>query len=304
MAMNAPGQDSSQQGVQPAPQKKGAGLMRRGWRAFRGWRHEQADAKAHGSNQGAETEQSGFRIEAEELDGLERAKLAFARLWLFLSAFLFALIAGWSVGFFFSGLHDFTFSSQEILASYGGSFGLEGVITGLLFTVSFNRKRGRGWRGMFLFACLLALVSVLAQFAAYEALLSQGKLAVSDSQIEQIPLLQWLIGSMKGHSFLFLLRGASFHLAEIGACLFIPSKKRTMQEQVSDLRRVQEARNQYRQAELAARIQEALALEAEQHIMARLQGGQGLLAIDAPTGESEVGPFRAASVASNGTGKR
>ena len=39
----------------------------------------------------------------ETLDGIEQAKLWFARAAMFLGAFLLMVVAAWSVGFFFAG---------------------------------------------------------------------------------------------------------------------------------------------------------------------------------------------------------
>lgn len=237
----------------------GPGHWARGWSAASAaWAQQRAKRRATSAD---EQQEQGHELEA--MDGIERAKLGFARFWLFGSAFLFALIAGWSVGYFFSGLHDFTFNNQEVLMSYGGSWGIEGVIMGALFVVTLSRSRGRSWVPALVFAILLASVSVLAQFAAYEALRNAGRIQVSDSQIESIPLLNWLIGSMQGHSFLFLLRGASFHVAEIGACLLMPSKCLSLDEQLMVMMR--RAVHKKMQAELrlaAATIQQVGASSA------------------------------------------
>lgn len=234
--------------AQPAA-PKGPSIWARGWNAAM---QARASSAARQSATGAGDHQQDTS-ELEAMDGIERAKLGFARFWLFGSAFLFALIAGWSVGYFFAGLHDFTTDNQETLMSYAGSWGIEGVIMAALFVVTLNKGRGRRWLPALVFAILLAGVSVLAQFAAYEALRSAGRIQVSDSQIDAIPLLNWLIGSMQGHSFLFLLRGASFHVAEIGACLLLPSKRLSLDEQLLVMMRQAVAQKMQAELRLAAR---------------------------------------------------
>jgi hypothetical protein len=180
------------------------------------------------------------------------------------------VVAAWSVGFFFSGMHDFTLSNQDTALIYGGSFALEAIFTGAMFTVALNKKRGRPWGLLFAGALVLALVSVLAQFASYETQLEQGRLQVSDSAIESIPLLTWLIGSMHGHSFLFLLRGGAFHFAEILACLGMPSKKRSLNEQIGTMERVQRARIQFEEARLLAEMRAAIAERVQGEMRARV----------------------------------
>lgn len=230
-----------------------------------------------------------FRVEIDTLDGIEKSKLFFARAAMFLGAFLLMIVAAWSVGFFFAGMHDFTLSNQDTALIYGGSFALEGIFTGLMFSVSINKKRGRSWGLLFAGAILLALISVLAQFASYETQLQQGRLQVSDSAIESIPLLTWLIGSMKGHSFLFLLRGGAFHFAEILACLGMPSKKQTLQEQIGEMERVQRARIQFEEARLLADVRAAIALRVQDEMRSRvgLPAPSNPLSLPKVTAESE-----------------
>lgn len=260
-------QSSEQQPASaPQTQPKQPGLFSRAWGA----------AMALRASKGSKaTNDQGLQI-TDELDGLERFKLSFARGWFILAALFLAGVAGWSVGYTFSGLHAFSFGDQEVLAAYLGSFALEGIFTGCLFVVTINRHRGRGWALLFGAAIGLALISVLAQFAGYEAMFQAGRLQVSDSAIDAIPILSWLVGSMQGHSILFLLRGCSFHLAEIIACLAMPSKHLTTEEQIAQQQRLQLARHMYEQAELAAKVQQALAQQVQTFILARLQG-QGLL---------------------------
>lgn len=113
-------------------------------------------------------------------------------------------------------------------------------------------------------------MSMLAQFASYEAQLAAGRLQVSDSTIESIPLLTWLIGSMHGHSFLFLLRGGAFHFAEVLACLGMPSKKCSLKEQLSTMEQVQRARLQFEEAQLLAELRTAIAQRVQQDLRARV----------------------------------
>jgi hypothetical protein len=249
-----------------------------------------------------------FQVEVETLDGIEQAKLWFARTAMFLGAFLLMVVAAWSVGFFFAGMHDFSLANQDTTLIYGGSFALEFIFTGVMFTVAYNKKRGRAWGPLFAGALVLALISVLAQYASYETQLAQGRLQVSDSAIESIPLLTWLIGSMKGHSFLFLLRGGAFHFAEILACLGMPSKKRSLEEQVSTMERVQRARLQFEEARLLAQLRAAVARRVQEDLRARvgLPDPGTTPALSAGAKEAEpLGPFlpeqdSAASRGSNG----
>lgn len=172
-------------------------------------------------------------------------------------------------------MHDFTLSNQDTALIYGGSFALEAIFTeaiftGAMFTVGINKKLGRAWGLLFAGALVLAVISILAQFASYETQLQQGRLQVSDSTIESIPLLTWLIGSMKGHSFLFLLRGCAFHFAEILACLGMPSKKRTEQGQIREMERIQRARLAFEEARLLADIRAAIALRVQEEMRTRV----------------------------------
>jgi hypothetical protein len=167
-------------------------------------------------------------------------------------------------------MHDFTLDNQDITLIYGGSFALEGIFTGVMFTVAFNKKHGRPRGMLFAGALVLALVSVLAQFASYETQLAEGRLEVSDSAIESVPLLTWLVGSMHGHSFLFLLRGGAFHFAEILACLGMPSKKRSLSEQISTMEQVQRARLQFEEAQLLAELRAAIASRVQEDLRARV----------------------------------
>jgi hypothetical protein len=241
-----------------------AGVQHLTGRALSAWRsHKQAKADA-------KLAPDTFKVEIDTLDTIEKGKLFFARAAMFLGAFLLMMVAAWSVGFFFAGMHDFTLSNQDTALIYGGSFALEAIFTGAMFTVGINKKRGRAWGLLFAGALVLALISVLAQFASYETQLQQGRLQVSDSAIESIPLLTWLIGSMKGHSFLFLLRGCAFHFAEILACLGMPSKKRTLQEQIGEMERVQRARIQFEEARLLADVRAAIALRVQDEMRARV----------------------------------
>ncbi len=211
-----------------------------------------------------------FKVEVDTLDPIEKGKLFFARTAMVLGAFLLMIVAAWSVGFFFAGMHDFTLSNQDTALIYGGSFALEAIFTGAMFTVGINKKRGRAWGLLFAGTLVIALISILAQFASYETQLQQGRLQVSDSAIESIPLLTWLIGSMKGHSFLFLLRGCAFHFAEILACLGMPSKKRTEQEQIREMERIQRARLAFEEARLLADIRAAIALRVQEEMRSRV----------------------------------
>lgn len=278
-AQSAPAQRRRQQ------RQKGPGIWARGWNAAMDALPRRT-ARQSATGQGTHQQDSS---ELEAMDGIERAKLGFARFWLFGSAFLFAIIAGWSVGYFFAGLHDFTTDNQETLMSYAGSWGIEGVIMAALFVVTLNKGRGRRWMPALVFATVLAGVSVLAQFAAYEALRSAGRIQVSDSQIEAIPLLNWLIGSMQGHSFLFLLRGASFHIAEIGACLLMPSKRLTLDEQLIVMMRQAVAQKMQAELRQAARAivqqSQAPALPAAQPAPAGAAASNG-------HSTSQVQPFR------------
>jgi hypothetical protein len=241
------------------------GLLERGARTtfqrFEDWR-----ARRHGGTVDGEH----FQVEVETMDGIEQAKLWFARAAMFTGAFLLMVVAAWSVGFFFAGMHDFTLSNQDTTLIYLGSFALEGIFTGLMFTVAFNKKRGRPSSLLFAGALVLALVSVLAQFASYETQLQLGRLQVSDSAIESIPLLTWLIGSMRGHSFLFLLRGGAFHFAEILACLGMPSKKRSLEEQIRTMEQVQRARLQFEEAQLFAELRTAIAQRVQEDLRSRV----------------------------------
>jgi hypothetical protein len=262
------------------------GLLERGARTaargYRGWHTRRAGA----------VDGERFQVEVETLDGIEHAKLWFARTGMFLGAFLLMVVAAWSVGFFFAGMHDFTLANQDTTLIYAGSFALEAIFTGAMFTVALQKKRGRPWGLVFAGALVLALVSVLAQFASYEAQLQQGRLQVSDSAIESIPLLTWLIGSMHGHSFLFLLRGGAFHFAEILACLAMPSKKRSLHEQISIMEQVQRARLQFEEARLLAQMRAAIAQRVQEDLRVRVGlpapgNGRAL-----PTGnEEEVEPL-------------
>ena len=246
------------------PDAQPPGLLERGartaWQGYQGWQTRRA----------SQEDGEHFQVEAETLDGIEHAKLGFARAAMFLGAFLLMVVAAWSVGFFFAGMHDFTLSNQDTALIYGGSFALEAIFTGAMFTVALNKKRGRPWGLLFAGALVLALVSMLAQFASYETQLQQGRLQVSDSAIESIPLLTWLVGSMNGHSFLFLLRGGAFHFAEILACLGMPSKKRSLQEQISTMEQVQRARLQFEEAQLLAQMRAAIARRIQEDLRARV----------------------------------
>ncbi len=259
------------------------GLLERGtrtaWKGYQGWRAWRRSGAVDGDH---------FQVEVETLDGIEQAKLWFARAAMFLGAFLLMVVAAWSVGSFFAGMHDFTLANQDTALIYVGSVALEAIFTGVMFTVAFNKKRGRPWGLLFAGALVLALVSVLAQFASYETQLQQGRLAVSDSAIESIPLFTWLIGSMKGHSFLFLLRGGAFHFAEILACLGMPSKKRTLEEQISTMERVQRARLQFEEAQLLAQMRAAIAQRVQEDLRARVGLPVQSLAVALPTGNEEV----------------
>jgi hypothetical protein len=206
----------------------------------------------------------------DTLDGIEKGKLFFARAAIFLGAFLLMIVAAWSVGFFFAGMHDFTLSNQDTTLIYGGAFAPEAIFTGAMFTAAINKKRGRACGLLFAGALVLALGPMLAQFASYETQLQQGRLQVSDSAIESIPLLTWLVGSMKGHSFLLLLRGGAFHFAEILACLGMPSKKRSLQEQIGEMERVQRARIQFEEARLLADVRAAIALRVQEEMRTRV----------------------------------
>jgi hypothetical protein len=242
-----------------------SGLLQRGaratWQNYRGWRARRSGGAIDGEH---------FEVEVETLDGIEHAKLWFARSAMFLGAFLLMVVAAWSVGFFFAGMHDFTLSNQDTALIYVGSFALEFIFTSVMFTVGFNKKRGRPWGLLFAGALVLALVSVLAQYASYETQLQQGRLQVSDSAIESIPLLTWLIGSMHGHSFLFLLRGGAFHFAEILACLGMPSKQRSLEEQISTMEQVQRARLQFEEARLLAQLRAAIARRVQEDLRVRI----------------------------------
>ena len=270
---------------------------RTAWQGYRGW---------HAGRRTAGVDGDHFQVEVETLDGIEQAKLWFARAAMFLGAFLLMVVAAWSVGFFFAGMHDFTLSNQDTTLIYGGSFALEGIFTGVMFTVAFNKKRGRPWVLLFAGALVLALVSVLAQFASYETQLAEGRLQVSDSAIEAIPLLTWLIGSMKGHSFLFLLRGGAFHFAEILACLGMPSKKRSLEEQISTMERVQRARLQFEEAQLLAQMRAAIAERIQEDLRARvgLPAPGNTLALTANTAKEvePLVPFRPEGDATTGNG--
>ncbi len=253
-------------------------------RAMGAWRgHKQRQAEA-------QLAPDTFKVELDTLDGIEKGKLFFARAVMFLGAFLLMIVAAWSVGFFFAGMRDFTLSDQDTALIYAGSFALEGIFTGAMFTVAINKKRGRSWGLLFAGALLLALISVLAQFASYETQLQQGRLQVSDSAIESIPLLTWLVGSMQGHSFLFLLRGCAFHFAEILACLGMPSKKRTLQEQIGEMERVQRARIAFEEARLLADVRTAIATRVQEEMRARvgLPAPANPLALPKVTAESEA----------------
>jgi hypothetical protein len=277
-----------QQHAAPTP-----GLLERGarsaWQGYRRWRAAQHAGAVDGEH---------FEVEVETLDGIEHAKLWFARAAMFLGGFLLMVVAAWSVGFFFADMHDFTLNNQDTALIYMGSFALEFIFTSVMFTVAHKKKHRRPWGLLFAGALVLALVSVLAQFASYETQLQEGRLQVSDSAIESIPLLTWLIGSMHGSSFLFLLRGGAFHFAEILACLGMPSKKRSLEEQISTMEQVQRARLQFEEARLLAQMRAAIAARVEEGLRARV----GLLVPDQapalPTGdakeveEQRLGPFR------------
>lgn len=257
-----------------------AGVQQFTTRAFSAYRsHKQAKADAL-------LAPDTFKVEVDTLDGIEQGKLFFARAAMFMGAFLLMIVAAWSVGFFFAGMHDFTLSNQDTTLIYGGSFALEAIFTGAMFTVGTNKKRGRSWGLLFAGALVLALISVLAQFASYETQLQQGRLQISDSAIESIPLLTWLIGSMKGHSFLFLLRGGAFHFAEMLACLGMPSKKRTVHEQIGEMERVQRARIQFEEARLLADVRAAIALRVQEEMRTRV----GLPAPSTPLSLPKVTP--------------
>jgi hypothetical protein len=241
-----------------------ADVQRLTGRAVGAWRgHKRAKAEAL-------LAPDTFRVEVDTLDGIEKSKLFFARAAMFLGAFLLMIVAAWSVGFFFAGMHDFTLSNQDTALIYGGSFALEAIFTGGMFTVGINKKRGRAWGLLFAGTLVLAVISILAQFASYETQLQQGRLQVSDSAIESIPLLTWLVGSMKGHSFLFLLRACAFHFAEILACLGMPSKKRTLQEQIGEMERVQRARIAFEEAHLLADMRASIAQRVQEEMRARV----------------------------------
>lgn len=216
----------------------GASRVRVAWRDYREKKRKQRFASDE------------FQVELDHFDGLEQAKLWFARAALFLGAFVLMVVAAWSVGFFFAGLHDFTTQDQEVFFSYLGSFALEGIFTGLMFTAALQKLRGRKWLGPFIGAILLAGVSMLAQYSSYETQFALGRIQTSDSAIESIPLLTFLIGSMKGHSFLFLLRGGAFHIAEAWACLSMPQSHKTADEQIENMRTIQQARINFEQARL------------------------------------------------------
>jgi hypothetical protein len=262
------------------------GLLERGahtaWLALQGWRARRA----------SQEDGTHFQVETETLDGIEKIKLWFARTAMFLGAFLLMVVAAWSVGFFFAGMHDFTLSDQDTALIYGGAFALEAIFTGAMFTVALQKKRGRPWGLLFAGALVLAVVSMLAQFASYEAQLQQGRLQVSDSAIESVPLLTWLVGSMHGHSFLFLLRGGAFHFAEILACLGMPSKKRSLQEQISTMEQIQRARLQFEEAQLVAELRAAIAGRVQEDLRARVGLPVPGNALALPTGhEQEVEPL-------------
>jgi hypothetical protein len=264
------------------------GLLERGTRtavqSYRGWRARRRGGAVDGEH---------FQVEVETLDGIEYAKLWFARTAMFAGAFLLMVVAAWSVGFFFAGMHDFTLSNQDTTLIYAGSFALEGIFTSVMFTVAFNKKRGRPWALLFAGALVLALVSVLAQFASYETQLQLGRLQVSDSAIESIPLLTWLIGGMQGHSFLFLLRGGAFHFAEILACLGMPSRKRSLEEQISTMERVQRARLQFEEAQLLAELRTAIAQRVQENLRARVGLPAEGTTLALPAKEVEpLAPFR------------
>jgi hypothetical protein len=275
------------------------GLLERGarsvWHGYRWWR----------ARREAEQDGTHFQVETESLDGIERVKLWFARTAMFLGAFLLMVVAAWSVGFFFAGMHDFTLNDQDTALIYGGAFALEAIFTGAMFTVALQKKRGRPWGLLFAGALVLALVSMLAQFASYEAQLQQGRLQVSDSAIEAIPFLTWLVGSMHGHSFLFLLRGGAFHFAEILACLGMPSKKRSLSEQISTMEQVQRARLQFEEAQLLAELRTAVAQRVQQDLRARVGLAVPNPALALSSGEQEVEPlvpFRLEADTSPGNG--
>jgi hypothetical protein len=267
------------------------GLLERGTRTarkgYQGWRARQRGGAVDGEH---------FQVEVETLDGIEHAKLWFARTAMFAGAFLLMAVAAWSVGFFFAGMHDFTLTNQDTALSYGGSFALEFIFTSVMFTIAYHKKRGRPWGLLFAGALVLALVSVLAQFASYETQLQLGRLEVSDSAIESIPLLTWLIGSMKGHSFLFLLRGGAFHFAEILACLGMPSQKRSLEEQITTMEQVQRARLQFEEAQLLTQMRAAIAARVQEDLRARVglpaPGNTPALSAAAKEEAEPPGPFR------------
>lgn len=278
------------------------GLLERGarsaWQGYQGWRAQWRPGVVDGAH---------FQVEVETLDGIEHAKLWFARSAMFAGAFLLMVVAAWSVAFFFAGMHDFTLANQDTTLIYVGAIALEGIFTGLMFTVAFNKKRRRPWGLLFAGALVLALVSVLAQFASYEAQLAEGRLEVSDSAIEAIPLLTWLLGSMHGHSFLFLLRGGAFHFAEILACLGMPSKKRSLEEQISTMEQVQRARLQFEEARLLADLRAAIAERIQEDLRARVGLAAPNPAPALPASAKEVEPlvpFRPEGTTASGNGHK
>jgi hypothetical protein len=280
------GKDVTTMELLKQPNARPPGLLEHGartaWQGYRHWRARRA----------FQNDGTHFQVEVETLDGIEHAKLWFARTAMFLGAFLLMAVAAWSVGFFFAGMHDFTLANQDTTLIYGGSFALEFIFTGVMFTVAYNKKHGRPWGLLFAGALVLALVSVLAQFASYETQLQLGRPQVSDSEIESIPLFTWLIGSMKGHSFLFLLRGGAFHFAEILACLGMPSKKRSQEEQIRTMEQVQRARLQFEEAQLLAQLRTAIAQRVQEDLRARVGLPVPGNARALPTGnEEEVEPL-------------
>jgi hypothetical protein len=228
-----------------------------------------------------------FQVELDHFDGLERAKLWFARTALFLGAFVLMVVAAWSVGFFFAGLHDFSWQNQEVFFSYLGSFALEGIFTGLMFTSALQKLRGRKWLAPFIGAIILAGVSMLAQYSSYETQFALGRIQTSDSAIDSIPLLTWLIGSMKGHSFLFLLRGGAFHVAEAWACLSMPANHKTADEQIEDMRKIQKARIDFEEARLFMDWRAESHRRANQEMLAGTRG-QSYLSAGPVDGQANV----------------
>lgn len=75
------------------PDARPPGLLERGartaWQGYRHWRARRA----------SQNDGTHFQVEVETLDGIEHAKLWFARTTMFLGAFLLMVVAAWSWAF-------------------------------------------------------------------------------------------------------------------------------------------------------------------------------------------------------------